>query len=207
MKAIVLHGFGSNPEKINWLIGPLKSLNLEVLAPFYRDFEDGLNKVTDILKSSNENFIIAGHSMGGALALLTASTLNNVVCAISVSGPTDRLAQVRWLSEGEPGSIRRRTYEELLKLDSRQVSEEFLRKTSPINYLRPGLPPILLIHGSNDELVNIQQVENYYERAKALGNIIEFVKIEGMAHTPRGKDIRVIAKAIESFVQKHCINR
>jgi len=207
MKAIALHGFGSNPEKINWLIGPLKSLNLEILAPSYRDFEDGLNKVTDILKNNNENFIIAGHSMGGALALLTASTLNNIVCAISVSGPTDRLAQVRWLSEGEPGSIRRRTYEELLKLDSRQVSEEFLRKTSPINYLRPGLPPILLIHGSNDELVNIQQVENYYERAKALGNIIEFVKIEGMAHTPRGKDIRVIAKAIESFVQKHCINR
>jgi len=143
--------------------------------------------------------------MGGAIALLTASTLEGVDCAISVSGPTDRLAQVRWLSEGEPGSIRRRTYEELLRIDSRQVTEEFLRRTSPINYLRPGLPPILLIHGANDELVNINQVMNYYEKAKSLGNVIEFIRVEGMPHTPRGKDIRIIADAIENFVRRYCI--
>jgi dipeptidyl aminopeptidase/acylaminoacyl peptidase len=204
MKAIALHGFGSSPEKINWLIGPLRALNIEVLAPSYRDFEDGLNKVSELIKGGGR-FIIAGHSMGGAIALLTASTLEGVDCAISVSGPTDRLAQVRWLSEGGPGSIRRRTYEELLRIDSRQVTEEFLRRTSPINYLRPGLPPILLIHGANDELVNINQVMNYYEKAKSLGNVIEFIRVEGMPHTPRGKDIRIIADAIENFVRRYCI--
>jgi dipeptidyl aminopeptidase/acylaminoacyl peptidase len=204
MRAIALHGFGSSPEKINWLVGPLRSLGLEVLTPSYRDFEDGLNKLSELLKGG-EQYIVAGHSMGGTIALLAASTMNGIICAISVSGPTDRLAQVRWLSEGEPGSIRRRTYEELLRINSKQVTEEFLRRTSPINYLRPGLPPILLIHGTNDDLVKIDQVVNYYERAKSLGNIIEFVRIEGMPHTPRGKDIKVIANVIENFAKKYCI--
>lgn len=204
MKALALHGLGSSPEKINWLTGPLGSLGLEVMSPTYRDFEDGLNKVNEILGKVNEGLIVAGHSMGGTIALLTASTTGKIACAISVSGPTDRLAQIRWLLAGEPGSIRRRTYEELARIDSRQVTEEFLTKTSPINYLKPNLPPILLIHGTNDELVNIQQVENYYERAKALGNIVEFIRVEGMPHTPRGKDIRVIARAIEDFVRKRC---
>ncbi len=206
MKALALHGFGSSPEKINWLIGPLKSLNLEVIAPTYRDFEDGLNKVKELLEGTNDRYVIAGHSMGGTIALLTASTVDQVACAISVSGPTDRLAQIKWLLSGEPGSIRRRTYEELMRIDSRQVTEEFLAKTSPINYLRPNLPPILLIHGTNDELVSIRQVEDYYDRAKSLGNVIELIRVEGMPHTPRGKDIRVIAKSIESFVRKYCLN-
>ncbi|WP_054844276.1 alpha/beta fold hydrolase [Vulcanisaeta souniana] len=207
MKALVLHGLGSSPEKINWLIGPLIALSLEVASPTYRDFEDGLNKVNEILGNINEDFIIAGHSMGGTIALLTASTARKIACAISVSGPTDRLAQIRWLLAGEPGSIRRRTYEELARIDSRQVTEEFLIKTSPINYLKPNLPPMLLIHGTNDELVNIQQVENYYEKAKALGNIVELIRVEGgMPHTPRGKDIRVIARAIEDFVRKRCLS-
>ncbi len=202
-----MHGFGSSPEKINWLTGPLKALNLEVITPTYRDFEDGLNKVSELLRGANDRYILAGHSMGGSIALLAASTLSNVACAISVSGPTDRLAQIRWLLAGEPGSIRRRTYEELAKIDSRQVTEEFLIKTSPINYLRPNLPPILLIHGTNDELVNIKQVENYYERAKFLGNVIELIRVEGMPHTPRGgKDIKVIAGSIEGFIRKYCIN-
>jgi len=202
----VIHGFGSSPEKINWLTGPLKSLNLEIITPTYRDFEDGLHKINELIQSANDNFIVAGHSMGGTIALLAASTLNKVACAISVSGPTDRLAQIRWLLAGEPGSIRRRTYEELMKIDSKQVTEEFLMRTSPINYLRPSLPPILLIHGTNDELVNIQQVESYYEKARSLGNVIELIRIEGMSHTPRGKDIRVIARAIEDFIHKYCIN-
>lgn len=204
MRAIALHGFGSSPEKINWLVGPLRSLNLEVVTPQYRDFMDGLNKVQELVGSSDENFIVAGHSMGGTIALLAASTLQRINCVISVSGPTDRLAQIRWLLEGEPGSVRRRTYEELVKLGSEQVSEEFLRRTSPINYLKPGLPPTLLIHGTNDELVNIKQVEDYYERARSLGNIVEFVRIEGMMHTPRGKDIKVIARIIEEFAKRHC---
>ncbi len=29
---------------------PLRSLNLEVIAPTYRDFEDGLNKVRELLE-------------------------------------------------------------------------------------------------------------------------------------------------------------
>ncbi|MFB6470951.1 MAG: alpha/beta hydrolase family protein [Vulcanisaeta sp. AZ3] len=204
MRAIALHGFGSSPEKINWLVGPLRTLNLDVLVPSYKDFGDGLNKVNEIVRSSSDYFIVAGHSMGGTIALLTASTMERINCAISVSGPTDRWAQVRWLSEGEPGSIRRRTYEELLKISSEQVSEGFLRRTSPINYLKSGLPPMLLIHGINDELVNIQQVESYYEKAKSLGNTIELVRIEGMSHTPRGKDIKVIARVIEEFIRRYC---
>ncbi|WP_252901157.1 alpha/beta hydrolase [Vulcanisaeta sp. JCM 14467] len=148
-----------------------------MVAPTYRDFEDGFNKVKELL-GGNDKYIIAGHSMGGTIALLAASILSQITCAISVSGPTDRLAQIRWLLSGEPGSIRRRTYEELAKIDSRQVTEEFLMRTSPINYLRPNLPPILLIHGTSDELVNVKQVEDYYERAKSLGNVIELIKVE-----------------------------
>ncbi|WP_069808192.1 alpha/beta hydrolase family protein [Vulcanisaeta thermophila] len=202
MKALALHGYGSSPEKINWLVGPLRSLGLEVITPGYTDFNDGLRKSEEVLKSDNDTYIVAGHSMGGSIALLLASMYGNVRCVISVSGPTDRVAQVRWLSEGEPGSIRRRTYEELLRGGG--VDEDFLRGTSPINYIKPGMPPVLFIHGTEDELVPIWHPEIYIERARGLGNVVELVKVEGMRHTPRGRDIHVIARAIEDFVKRNC---
>jgi len=37
------------------------------------------------------------------------------------------------------------------------ASEDLLRRTNPLTYLGPGLPSFLIQHGSNDDLVPVEQ--------------------------------------------------
>jgi acetyl esterase/lipase len=38
-----------------------------------------------------------------------------------------------------------------------QADEALLQRTNPVTYLRPGLPPFLIQHGANDDLVPVEQ--------------------------------------------------
>jgi Putative esterase. len=69
MRAIVYHGRGSSPEKVDWLVEPLRGLGYEVVAPSIRDVADAY----EIGLSSLPVGVAAGHSMGGTAALLLAA--------------------------------------------------------------------------------------------------------------------------------------
>jgi alpha-L-fucosidase 2 len=61
-----------------------------------------------------------------------------------------------------------------------------LRDISPINHIRPGLPPYLLIHGTKDDKVLLEQSLKFQEKMKAAGNVCDLITVEGGAHGIRG---------------------
>ena len=57
-----------------------------------------------------------------------------------------------------------------------------LREQSPYTYVKPGLPPFLLIHGTKDEQVPYNQSVRMCEKLKANGNQCELYTVEGGMH-------------------------
>jgi acetyl esterase/lipase len=53
---------------------------------------------------------------------------------------------------------------------------------SPINHVRPGVPPTLIYHGDADTLVPIDQSERFVERVRSVGGEIELVVRPGKRH-------------------------
>ena len=67
---------------------------------------------------------------------------------------------------------------------------EEARRASPVNYVRPGLPPMILIHGDNDRRVALEQSTEFAAKLKAAGSPVEMIVVAGghhgmaMARTP-----------------------
>ena len=57
-----------------------------------------------------------------------------------------------------------------------------LADISPMNHIRPGLPPFLQIHGDKDETVPISQSVNFEAKMKAAGNSCETITVAGGIH-------------------------
>ncbi len=193
MKAIVYHGRGSSPDKIDWLINPIRSLGYDVFAPSIRDVADAY----EIGLSSLPVDIAAGHSMGGTAALLLAArNPGKVGCVISVAGPVDRRLQLQWL-ENKGDKFSKRLANELAALGPQ------LDETSPSRYIGQGMPPILYIRGERDDVVPRAHVDLLVGLADKFGFSVDVVEISGMGHTPRNDEEREkIARIIANFVEK-----
>ncbi len=57
-----------------------------------------------------------------------------------------------------------------------------LADISPMNYVRPGLPPFLQLHGDKDITVPIEQSITFQQKMKAAGNQCELITIAGGIH-------------------------
>jgi len=56
------------------------------------------------------------------------------------------------------------------------------REMSPIYYVQPGIPPILILHGGADTLVPLEQSERFVARVREVGGTIELVVRPGKQH-------------------------
>jgi alpha-L-fucosidase 2 len=57
-----------------------------------------------------------------------------------------------------------------------------LADISPMNHIKPGLPPFLQLHGDKDETVPISQSVTFEAKMKAAGNACETIAIPGGIH-------------------------
>jgi len=57
-----------------------------------------------------------------------------------------------------------------------------LEDAAPINHVRPGMPPYLLIHGTDDQVVDYQQSVKMCERMLQTGDSCELYSVEGAGH-------------------------
>jgi acetyl esterase/lipase len=124
------------------------------------------------------NRIVAtGNSAGGHLVLTTAMAneinettdnlnfsaspnillVNSGVYSLYADGSTD------WISKG-------------LK------DKSLVKKISPQHLLKKGLPPMLIIHGTNDKSVDYLSAKNFVDAMKQVGNEFEFQTLEGAPH-------------------------
>ena len=184
-RAAVFHGYGSTPSRIRWLSDVLRGLGIEVEVP---KLPQPLVKAYEYVTSLNLDVdLFAGHSMGGALALVMAAERDKP--AVAVAPPTNIRFQLDYMKKNPD---LRKIYEEITKV----VEEEEMEALSPLNFKYEK--PVLIIHGTNDRVVPIEQNKEFCKRVSSC----KLVEIEGMGHSPRGEDERRKVRAIiEEFVK------
>ena len=60
---------------------------------------------------------------------------------------------------------------------------ELARQASPITYVKPGMPPLLIIHGTRDRVVAPGQSQIFHDALQKSGNESELLMLEGKRHT------------------------
>lgn len=136
--------------------------------------------------------VVSGHSAGGHLSLMVgmfdpASGLDNDCPADPAWGdvPLKVAAIVNWYGIGDVNDLlagsNRRTYA-VSWLGNQANRDEIARKVSPLTYIRPGLPPVITIHGDQDDVVPYSQAVRLHQALDSAGVKNELVTIHGGKH-------------------------
>jgi acetyl esterase/lipase len=131
-----------------------------------------------------EHVVVSGHSAGAhlsALALLDPRFLEGLghssdeICGwTGMSGPYDIQAEYDyWAAKGA-------TPEVMLEV---MGGQENFDRASPISYPRPDLPPLLIIHGDEDETVPVEISIAFYQALQKAGAPSTLAVYSGAGHS------------------------
>jgi len=82
--------------------------------------------------------------------------------------------------------------------------EELARQVSPINHVRAGLPPVITIHGDNDDIVPYSQAVRLHAALDKAGVPNQLVTIRGGKHDGFSRqELLNSFAAIKEFLRKH----
>ena len=87
-----------------------------------------------------------------------------------------------------------------------QVKAAYL-DASPVRHVGKGTPPALLLHGTDDPLVPIEQAEVFAAALEKAGVPVELVRMEGAGHGDFGKEPDKVLARLSAFLQKYLIRR
>lgn len=175
---------------LRWVISKAKDYNLDV------------NKL-----------VVTGNSAGGHLALTTGMLPASAGLERQCPGDEDLkvAAIINWYGITDVGDLldgpNMKTYA-VTWLSSLTNRYEIAKRVSPIEYVRPGLPPILTIHGDADPTVP-------YSHATRLHDALTKASVPNQLLTiPRGKhggftrdETLTIFATIRQFLQKHNLGK
>ena len=127
-----------------------------------------------------QRIVAAGDSAGGHLAAATGilpdprtgkTDPGAVPNALVLYNPVLDLVDLEW-THGVPG-IRE------LPKDQQPAAAE---RASPLRHIRRGLPPTIILHGTEDKCVPVEQARQLQQQMTAAGNRCDLVVYPGVAH-------------------------
>jgi acetyl esterase/lipase len=126
---------------------------------------------------------------------------SNVQAVCDWCGPTDMFtlqkqsrghSQLNW--EGKDAPLR------LLLGDEPTRVPELARKASPVELVKPGAPPFLIMHGDHDEVVPILQSQELYEALKKVNADVKMIVVKDGEHSFARPD--TLRQALDFFNEK-----
>ncbi len=142
---------------------------------------------------------IFGWSYGGYMAMAGAALSPDLYkCSIAGAGVADVDAMLAW--EGEGGGSEGEGFKYWI---ARMGDHDARVAASPAKFAANVKIPLLLIHGTKDGVVPIEQSELMETAMKKAGKPVTFVKIEGMGHPPVGPASLQVLQELEKFFAKN----
>lgn len=196
---IMVHGggftAGDKQTYVKPLFGPLTrggfawfTINYR-LAPKYRfpaaveDVERAVQYVkshASEYKVDPKRIALMGESAGGHLVSFVGAQnkpASRVAAVVSFYGPHDFEARAV-----QHGKLSDSVKAFLGVAELNEHTRRILREASPITYVHKGMPPFLLIHGTNDPLVPYDQSVKMCEKMKQAGGSCEVFTVEDAGH-------------------------
>jgi alpha-L-fucosidase 2 len=135
-------------------------------------------------KGDPQRLALFGHSAGGHLVTMLATQSREdtkVQAVVGFAAVTDH--EFKLVQRGELGQ----GLQDLLgkPKEINPDSLHALRAISPINRVRPGMPPVLLVHGEADKTVALEQSVNFQRRLQRSGVACELITVKGAPHALR----------------------
>ena len=224
---IWIHGGGwiqGNKETATFNVLPYLEMGWNVVNVEYRlgkvslapaAVEDCLCALRWVIRNANEyhfdvtKLVVSGGSAGGHLALTTAMIPASAGLDRQCPG-TDALkvaAVVDWFGITDVADLldgpNMKTYA-VQWLGSTPDRVEIAKRVSPLTYVRPGLPPVLTIHGDADVTVPYQHAVRLHEALSKVNVPNQLLTIPGGKHGNFTPDERTkIFVTIRDFLAKN----
>ncbi len=140
-----------------------------------------IKAVVDYAKNSGYNkVVLVGFSLGGIEGIYEAAKFHNIDALVTVSTPANAEiieSTAKWLFSLVTNKFGRMVLQPWVRLDN---TPEFPKPVTVIDQVSPI--PLLIIQGTEDILVDTEQAEMLYEKAKEPKDL---VIVEGMGHPPK----------------------
>ena len=130
--------------------------------------------------------VVTGHSAGGHLSLISAFLPTGSPLENRCYGDTEVkvAAVVNWYGITDVNDVIKgpnlKNYA-VMWMGSLPNAEEIAKQTSPLTYVRAGLPPVITIHGDKDSVVP-------YSHATRLKEALDKVNVPNKLHTVKNGD-------------------
>lgn len=131
--------------------------------------------------------VLTGHSAGGHLSLITGMLPAGTALDNQCYGEEklNVAAIINWFGIADVNDLIKgsnvKNYA-MMWLGSQPNAEEIARRVSPLTYVRPGLPPILSIHGDQDDVVPYSQSLRLHEALDKAKVPNQLLTIKGAGH-------------------------
>jgi acetyl esterase/lipase len=169
-------------------------------------------------KFDDNKIVLTGGSAGGHLALITGMLTSSAgldrQCPASFSTPPDPAkdepkvaAIVNWFGITDVGDLFEGPNAQgyaIAWLGSLTNRNEIARRVSPLHYVRAGLPPIITIHGDNDNLVPYSHATRLHAELDKVKVPNQLITIPGGNHGGFTREqYRKAYAAVRAFLLKH----
>ena len=188
------------------------------VAPAPAAVEDALCALRWVYRNAKQynvdtaRIVTSGESSGGQLALITAMLPASAGLDRQCPGPEALkvAAVVNWYGPSDVTGLlegrNARTWA-IGWFGSQPDRQEIARRVSPLTYVRPGLPPVLTIHGDADPVVPYEQSVRLHQALTTAGVANQLLTIPGGRHdAPKGfaaSELRTAFATILRFLDTH----